>query len=350
MASKPESLPQNNVDDDFVVLQKFENMADSGASSASTIPEKHTFETLEKLSDNSSARSATNEKPKGLDSFDSLTDSSDFSSLGDSRINDMPYYESLRFIDKQLEKEKKLGFSLKGSEREKVDELCGEKGRPVLNNKSGEGDEAQEKGRSLVDCPKGQERIEEGDEEGCGARDESIIQGHGSKGDQSDVGMSGGNVEGSWMYVEGDEGASSEGEGTAMGIMDRDKQEKGKVGDKEMNKHDGPGDGESVSKAHTNLVGEGIEKDGKGENVEAARNETKAEKKGVDTTDQTSHIEDTPCDEQTDIAEEHLSGADVIPADKNMQSENGKYIIRTDKKNFLHALPIKYSQYFSMKK
>ena len=74
-------------------------------------------------------------------------------------------------------------------------------------------------------------------------------------------------------------------------------------------------------------MGKGIEIDGKGENVEAARNETKAEKKDVNTTDQTNHIEDIPCDEQTDIAEEHLSGADVIPAHRSMQSENGKYII-----------------------
>lgn len=148
--------------------------------------------------------------------------------------------------------------------------------------------------------------------------------------------MSGSNVECRWMYVEGDEEARCEGEGTGVGLMDGDKQKKWKVGDEVMNKYDWPRDGGSGTEADKNLVGEVITKDGKGENVdESVVSETKAEEKdeiNVDTTDQTNQVEDIPCDKQTDISEEHFSGADVIPADKSMQSENGKYVDRTDKK------------------
>ena len=146
MATKPENEAAKDVEDDFEVLQTFGNMADSTMSNASTIPEKQTFESQEKLS-KSSGVSSINEKPKHSDTSSSLgekpnTDS--FSSLGDSKINVLPYYESSQFIERQLEKERKLGVLGEGGGREKGDEMCGEKGGSASG--SGKGEECKGEG------------------------------------------------------------------------------------------------------------------------------------------------------------------------------------------------------------
>ena len=146
MATKPENEAAKDTEDDFEVLQTFDNMADSTMSNTSTIPEKQTFESQEKLS-KSSGVSSINEKPKHSDTSSSLgekpnTDS--FSSLGDSMINVLPYYESSQFIERQLELEKKLGVLGEGGGREKGNEMCGEKGGSA--SRSGKGEECKGEG------------------------------------------------------------------------------------------------------------------------------------------------------------------------------------------------------------
>lgn len=120
--SKPGDVKKSTHEDDFVILEDFDNVTDSNISSASTIPEKDTFESLEKGSAGGS--------------------------LGASTINQKPYYDDSRFIQQQQMLEKKRDFFGKGGderEEEKSDDLLGEKATvedlPVLSKeKNGDGD------------------------------------------------------------------------------------------------------------------------------------------------------------------------------------------------------------------
>lgn len=137
MATKPaehESAGKEN-DEDFVVLETFENMADSGTSNTSTVPEKHAFESLEKTSvafgeSSPSKKSDDSDGGNSLEwsTLNELPMSDSFSSLGDSTINESPYYKNSRFIDKQFDKERKLGLFSQKDGNEKTGEVHGEKG------------------------------------------------------------------------------------------------------------------------------------------------------------------------------------------------------------------------------
>ena len=145
MASKQENKAEKDVEDDFVILENFDDMTASAASNTSTIPEKQTFESQEKTSESLEEPSVdeTQKHPDGSvgeSSINELSSIESFSSLGDSMINEKPYYESSRFIEKQLNKEKMLGELGEGSGTEKEDEACGEK--DVSQTERGEQGEA----------------------------------------------------------------------------------------------------------------------------------------------------------------------------------------------------------------
>ena len=201
------SKSEVDTEEDFVILETFENMTDSSTSNASTIPEKQTFESSEKPS------GGLEQLPGGLDSKNSesfvscgesgtyepaISDS--FSSLGDSSINEKPYFESSRFIQKQLKKEKKLGVLGEGDGKEKGDEMCNEKGVDVgKDGGSGTGP------GSGVETESGGSHEKEGGEEG-----KTIGGGIGAE-----MGESKG--ESSWLCVEGEELV---GEGKDSGVGD----------------------------------------------------------------------------------------------------------------------------------
>ena len=247
MASKPENKLEKDVEDDFVILEDFDNMTDSAVSNASTIPEKQTFESQEKTSQ-SLEEPSTDEAPKHLDGrvgessineqssaghcshlgepsigeapkhFDGSageSSSGSFSSLGDSMINEKPYYESSRFIEKQLNKEKMLGVLGEGSGTEKVDETCGEKGGS--QSERGEQGEAMNREMSYGEgrVRGGVKRVEvsmdnvsgsvqggkvKGDDEEVKGYGEGRARGGGKEGT---IGSGGGDISGSWMCVEG---------------------------------------------------------------------------------------------------------------------------------------------------
>ena len=379
MATKPENEAAKDVEDDFVILQTFDNMADSTMSNASTIPEKQTFESQEKLSESSEV-SSIDEKPKHSDTSSSLgeepnTDS--FSSLGDSMINVLPYYESSQFIERQLELEKKLGVLGEGDGREKGNEMCGEKGGSASG--SGKGEECKGEGDNVVEGSGGEKGDEmcsdhigggegQGDDKGYGVERgkgggkgakmrRDVVSGsdegdkvqddnvkvddygegrpRGSK-RRGEMDRGGGDIEDSWMHVEGEAGIGGDGGVQDLTMsMDGGRQKQGGITalpgnmvKEQRNTNDEAMDEESG--ADTKLVGGGKEKEGEMNKGEDGEDDDEGETKAGDKVEinvedtQTSHIEDIPSEGQTEVHQEHSSAEDEIPVDDSTQFQDGR--------------------------
>ncbi len=299
---------------------------------------KHTSESQEKFSE-SLGESSNNEKPKSADSFSSFGGSStsmqsntdSLSSLGDSMINETPYYESSRFINKQLNQERKLGVLGEGDGREKGDEACSEKGGSQVEG--GEMGEAKdEKGYGEGRC-RGGVKVKgmdgSGSTEGSDVKGSSVkVEGYGEgrarggrRGEQMDKG--GDDVEGSWMHVEGEgvvgKGADG-GVGDLMKSVDGGKQQGRPIVDEgQRNKTKEAVDEESVCGADAKLVGgekQMEEKINVGEEDKVKIN--------MEDTKEMSHVEDIPSDKQTEDQKQHSNAEDEIPGDVSTQIQSGR--------------------------
>ena len=167
--SGPDDDPTRNVEDDIEILEGFQDLTASDASSASTIPEKQTYESLEKFSPS-------------------------FDSLGGSSINEKPYYENSRFIDKQLGLEQKRHFFGEDDGVEKCDEISREKGGPSGECGGGNGGSDEVQGGSS-EAVSGAESSPSGGVERSWVFVESVVDdGVGDDGD-SGVGEDGGERE-----------------------------------------------------------------------------------------------------------------------------------------------------------
>ena len=302
MASKPDKGAENDIEDDFVVLETFEgnDMTDSTKSSASTIPEKQAFESLEKQSA-SLEDSSIDEKPKCSDSYVTLgeSDSGSFSSLGSSTINEKPYYESSRVIDKQFALERKLGVFGEGSGEEKMDETCGEKdhGQGEGRGDNVEEDSGRQQGDDICSGEGGEGRVRSDKKQEVGGmtgRDDVKGDGSEAKADLVKEGVGEGRVRGGSKVARLDTGGS-EGSWTSV-------------------------EGKKV-------VGKGEVKDGEGGNGEVEDEgevvEDNEVKMDVECTKEPGHVEDIPSCEQTEISKEHSNAEPETPGNADTQLQEG---------------------------
>ena len=274
MASKPENDAEKDSEDDFVVLEKFDDNAMTGStgSNASTIPEKQAFESQEKQSASLEDLSMDS-MAKSSDSYVSLgeSNSDSFSSLGSSTINEKPYYESSQFIEKQFALERKLGVLGEGCGKEKKDECRGEDVGERSERKQGE---------KICSGESGEGRIRSGGEQGTGeVMGTGDVMGDGSEAKAGHVkeGVGEGRVRGGSKVTKLDTGR---GETSCMSG-----EVKGLAGKDEVNV-----DGDEGAKIENEC-----------------------------TIEVPCHVEDIPSCEQTKISKEHSNAEPETPVDTQLQ-------------------------------